>query len=151
IPPAARVAGGLAAERVRDPSDELPGPVQEQAAARRRARSLERVPDLRLGRRADPRHLAETAGRRSLAQLLGGADTERAPEVGHALRPEAGQAPEPDELGLHLALELVDLGQAARLDELAQPQLDCGPDPPQLPHAAVPDELADGCGRRADQ
>ena len=71
-------------------------------------------------RRSSPRSPPRCPGRRGacrprgLAQLVGGADAERPAEVDHPLRAEADQAPEPDQLGLHLGLELVDLRQAAR-------------------------------------
>ena len=56
-----------------------------------------------------------------------------------------------DELRQRLRLELVQLGDLAGLDELAQPRLDPGPDPGQLAHAALADELGDVGRRRADQ
>ena len=43
------------------------------------------------------------------------------------------------------------LGDLARLDELAQPRLDPRADPAQLADAALPHELRDRRGRRADQ
>ena len=65
--------------------------------------------------------------------------------------PRPTQAPEADELGLHLGLELVDLREAACLDQLSQPCLDRRADAAQLPHPPLPDELGDRRGRRTDQ
>ena len=108
VAPAPRVAGHDAAERARDPLGERVRAAQHQAAPRRRprlgearARSWPRSPARSPGRRA--------AGRRGrLAQLVGGADAERPAELDHSLRAEPDEAPEADELRLHLALELVD-------------------------------------------
>ena len=107
--------------------------------------------DLRLGRRPDSRHGAQPPGRRSLPELVGRADAERAPEVDHPLRPEADEAAEPDQLRLHLVLQLVDLGQPAGLDELLQARLDRGADAAQLAHPAQPHELRDGRRGRAHE
>ena len=55
------------------------------------------------------------AGRRARRpELVGRPHVERAPDLEHALRPDPEQAPEADELRLHLALELVELGDRAR-------------------------------------
>src|SRR5580765_2922314 len=124
---------------------------EDQAVSRRRPFLGEARGDLRLGRRPDARDVAQPAGRGGLAQLVRGADAERAAELDHALRAESDQAAESDQLGLHLGLQLVDLGQAARLDQLLQPCLDRWPDASQLPHPPLPDELGDRGRRRADQ
>ena len=68
-----------------------------------------------------------------------------------ALRPEPEIAAEADELGRELALELGQLGDLARLDELAQPRLDPAADPAQLAHAPGPHELGDRDRRAADR
>ncbi len=114
-------------------------------------RPLERGADLRLRRRADARHLAQPSRRRGLAQLLGVADAERAAELDHALRRQPDEPAEADQLRPHLALQLVELRDPPRLDELAQPRLDRRPDPAQLPDAPGPDELGDRRRRRPDQ
>ena len=56
-----------------------------------------------------------------------------------------------DELGQRLRLELVQLGDAAGLDELPQPRLDARPDAGQLPRPSLPDECGHVGRRRADQ
>ena len=48
-------------------------------------------------------------------------------------------------------LELVELGDAPRLDELDQARLDRGPDASQVPDATAADELAHRGRRRAQQ
>ena len=57
------------------------------------------------------------------------------------VRPHTEEAPETDELGLHLPLELVQLGDPTGLDELAQTRRDARPDSAQLLHATLGDEL----------
>ena len=71
---------------------------------------------------------ARAASRNSSARR----DAERAPDLDHPLRADAEEAAEPDELRPHLLLELVELRDAARLDELAQAPGDARPDPAQL-------------------
>src|SRR5581483_1599256 len=144
VAPPARVTGDLAAQRPCDRLGERPRAVERQPAPRYR-------PDLRLGRRPDPGSLAQAARRGGLAQLGGGADAEGAPELDHSLRPEPDQAAQPDQLRLHLALELVDLRDAPGLDELAQPRLDRRADPPQLADTSGTDQVGDRGGRRAHE
>ena len=88
---------------------------------------------------------------RCLPQLVRRANPERAAERDHALRPEADEASECDELRLDLALELLQLGEPAGRDELRQPALDAGPDAAQLARTSGPDELVDGDARLADE
>src|SRR5204862_4122591 len=61
------------------------------------------------------------------------------------------ETPNSDELRLDLPLELAQLGDLARLDELSKPRLDAGSDPAQLPHPSRADELRHGRLRRADE
>ena len=82
--------------------------------------------------------------RGGLAQLVGGSDAERAADLDRALRPEAEQPPEADELRRDLALELVELRDPPGLDELAQPRLDPRPDAAQLSHAPARTSSATG-------
>ena len=72
-------------------------------------------------------------------------------ELTHPLGREAEQARDADELRQRLCLQLLQLRQLARLDELAQPLLDPGPDPGKLAHAPGADERGDVGRRRADQ
>ena len=59
---------------------------------------------------------------------------ERPRDLDRAPRGQPEVAAEADQPGRELALELGQLGDLPRLDELAQPRLDPGPDPAQLPH-----------------
>ena len=68
-----------------------------------------------------PAHAVEPSGRCRLAQLRERADPERVAELAHPLRREPEQARHADELRQRLRLELLQLRQLARLDELAQP------------------------------
>ena len=72
-------------------------------------------------------------------------------ELAHPLRRDAEQRRDADELGQRLRLELVQLGDAAGLDELPQPRLDARPDSGQLPRPSLPDECGHVGRRRADQ
>ena len=63
----------------------------------------------------------------------------------------AKETAEADELGLHVPLELVELGNASRFDELAQARRDPGTDPSQLLDAAVRDEVGNRRLRLADR
>ena len=69
----------------------------------------------------------------------------------YSLRAEPDEAAEADELRLHLALELVELGDRPGLDELAEASGDPWPDPAELLHAAGADELVDRRLRLADR
>ena len=118
---------------------------------RLRALARESREDLSLGLRADPFHVAQAACFCGGAQLVGRADAERAPERDHALRSEADEPAERNELRLDLALELLELGDATGLDELDEPALDPRADPPQVPGSPGSHELGDGRPRLADQ
>ena len=96
----------------------------------------------------DARHGPQPARRAAVAELVRGRDAERAADLDHPLRRDPEEAAEPDELGLHLALELVELRDLAGLDELAQPPRDARADPAQLLDAAGRDELRDRRRRR---
>ena len=61
------------------------------------------------------------------------------------------RARDADELRQRLGLELPQLGQLARLDELLQPRLDPRADPGELADTPGADELRDVGRRRADQ
>ncbi len=113
--------------------------------------AAERLEQPRLGLRPDTRHGPQPARGRSLAELVGGAHAERPRELDRALRPQAEIAAEPDEVRRELALELRQLGDVARLDELPQPGLDPRPDPAQLTRPPGPHQLRDGHRRAADR
>ena len=152
VAPPAHIAGRLAVERGRDAPDELPGAVEQQPAPRPRlGLAGERLEQPRLGLRPDPRHGPQPARGRRLAKLVGGADAERPRELDRALRAEPEVAAEADEIGRELALELCQLGDLARLDELAQPRLDPRADPAQLAHPPRPHQLRDRDRRAADR
>ena len=153
VAPAARVAGDLAAERVRDRACERPGAVERAAraaavAARPRA-SPARIFSSVFG--PIPGSERQASGLGCGAQLVDGADAEAATDLGHPRRPDADQPPEPDELRRQLGLELAQLGDLAGLDQLAQAALDAGADAGELAHASAPDELGDRRRRRAHQ
>ena len=152
VAPPPHVAGHLAAEELRDPADELPRLVEQQPALRPRlGLARERLEDPRLVLRADPGHGPQPAGGRGGAELLGGADAERAGDVDRPPGAEPEIAPEPHQARGEVALQLGELGDLPGLDQLAQPRLDPGPDPPQLTHPAGADELRERDRRVADR
>ena len=133
-------------------ADEGERAVQGHPAPRpRRAELREALLDPRGRLRPDPRHAVEPPCRRRLAQLRQRPDPERMAELAHPLRRDAEQRRDADELRQRLRLQLVQLGDPAGLDELAQPRLDSGADPGQLAHAALAHERGDVGRRRADQ
>src|SRR5581483_10076301 len=120
-------------ERRRDGSDELAGAVEEQPPPRPRLGfPRQRLEELRLRLRSDARHRAQPAGGRRLAKLLGGPSIERPRQLQRALGPEPEVAAETDEVGGELALELRQLGDLPRLDQLAELSLDAATDSAQL-------------------
>ena len=127
-------------------------PVEEQTPPRPRPfASREGGEELRLGLRPDPGHLPQPSFRRGRAKLVDRPHPERLPDLHRALRAEPEQPPEPDELRRDLALQLVQLREPPRLDELPQPRLDSRPDPAQLAHPTGADELGNRRGRLADR
>jgi hypothetical protein len=119
VAPAARVARGDSAKRLGDRLDERPAAVQEQ----RPGRGGTQLPrqcgaQLALGLGPDPRHLLKASGVGRLAQLRERADPEHPPDLKHPLDRDAEEAPEPGQLRRDLALELLQLGDLARLDQL---------------------------------
>ena len=138
-------------ERRRKRVCERERPVAGQAAPRRLRLLRQRREHLRLGRGADSRRLAQPAGFGRCAQLVRRTDPERAAERHEPLRAEPEIAAERHELGLDLALQLLELGDPARLDQLAQAALDTRPDAAQLARPSGAHELCHGRRRRADQ
>ena len=152
IQPAARISGGNAAERLGDRLDQRTAPMEQQRPRRRLARlPRQRLEQLPLRLRPDPRHLPKAALARCLAQLLECPHAEHSPDLEHPLDRDAEEAAEPRQLGRDVALELLQLRDLAGLDELSKPPLDPGPDAAQLPHPALLDELRDRSRGRADQ
>ena len=152
VAPATHIAGRLAAERGRDASHELAAAREADPALRPLiGLARERVEELRLGLRPDPRHGPQPAGRRRCAQLVCRVDVQCARDLDRAPRPEPEIATQSDETRRELALELRELGDLARLDELAQPRLDAPADPAQLAHAARPHELGHRDRRPTDR
>jgi hypothetical protein len=152
VAPAAHVAGRDAVEQGGDPSDQLAGPVEEQSApGTRLLGAAERLQYPRLGLRSDAGRGPQSPGGRGLAQLLGRTDPERPRDLDRALGAQPEIAAEADELGGQLALELLELGYPARLDQLEQPRLDARTDPAQLANATRPDQLRDWDRRAANR
>ena len=152
VPPAPRVARDLAAERLGDPLAQRARTIEQQPAARSRPLpSRESREQLRLRLRPDPGHLPQPPFRGGRAELVHGPHAERAPDLDRALWAEPEQPTEPDELRRDLALELVQLRDPSRLDELPQPRLDPGADPAQLAHPTGADELGNRRRRLADR
>ncbi len=120
ISPAPHVTGRHTVERGRDAPDQLPRAVeQEPAPWSRLGLAGKRFEQLRLDLRPDARDRPQPARGRRFAKLVGGADVERARKLDGALRPEPEVAPEADEIRRQFALELRQLGDLTRLDELA--------------------------------
>ena len=152
IDPAARVAGRHAAQRVRDRLHERSAAVEGQRPRCCRLGLARKCgPELALGLRPDAGHLLEPARGRRLPQLVECADAEHAADLEHPPDGDAEEAPEPGELRRDLALELLQLRDLAGFDQLSEPALDSRPDPTQLAHSALPDEVGDRRRRGADQ
>ena len=139
---AADVPGRLGLERVRDRADQVPCAVQPQASGEAGfGLTGERRDDLGLGLRADARHLAQAPGGRGLPQLVRGPHPERAGDVDRARGAQPEVAAEPDEAGDELTLELGELGDLSRLQQLAQASLDPRTDAFEHAPATACDEL----------
>ena len=97
--------------------------------------ALERREQPLLGLRPDPGNALEPAGLSCVAKLVDRADAERRPDLDHPLWSHAQETAEADELGLHVAFELVQLGDPSSLDELAETRGDPWTDPAEVLHA----------------
>jgi hypothetical protein len=149
---APRIAGDLAAQRGGDRVGELPRAREQQRALRlRRVLARQRVEQPRLDLGSDARHVAQPPGGGRRAQLFRGAHAERPRDVHRPPRAQPEVAPEADEAGHELVLELGQLGDVAGFHELAQPRLDPRSDAPQLAHPARLHELGDRDRRGADR
>ena len=151
VGPAPRIAGGLAPERGGEVADERTGARQKHGASRARRGALEPLEEPRLGLRADSRGRPQSSGRGGAAELLCRGHVERACDLDHPFRSDAEEPPERDELRPHRVLELVELGDAARADELLDAPGDARADPTELGGPPVAGELRDGGGRRTDR
>ena len=152
VAPAPRVAGHRGAERVRDPSDQFAGAAdQESLPWPRLLRARERLEQARLGRGSDAARGLQAAGERGVAQLARRPHVECAGDLQRPLRGQPEVTAEADEVRRELALELGQLGDRARLDELAQLRLDARPDPAQLPDPPGAHEVRDRQRRAADR
>jgi hypothetical protein len=69
--------------------------------------------------RADAGHSLKSSLACGGTELVGARHAERAPDLDHPLRCDAKEASQPNELGLYLALELVELRDVSGLDQLA--------------------------------
>ena len=126
--------------------------VQEHALPLLRAALvLEPVEQAPLRLRPDPGDRRQASGTRGFAELVGRRDAERAADLHHALGPDAEEAAKPDQLRLHVALELLQLRNPPGFDELVETPGDTRPDPPQLLDSAGRDELRDRRLRVADR
>src|SRR5207237_9547028 len=77
------------------------------------------------------------------AELVRRCAPERAADRDHPLGPDAEEAAQSDELRSHLTLQLVELCDPSRLDQLTEARGDPRTDPAQLLHPPGGDELAD--------
>ena len=152
VAPPAGLAGRLAAECSGDVSDERPCAVQHEAPLRPvLSLALERRHDPALGLRPDPGHAPEPPRRDRVPELGGRRHAQRAPDLDRPLRREPEEPPEPDELRRRLALELPQLRDLARLDQLDEARFDPRPDPAELAYPSRPHERLDRSLRRPDE
>ena len=154
IRPAARIAGHLAAERRRRSprAGHAPGSASGPSAAAAcplgRGRQAAAAPSAARCRARTSAGPARAAVLNSSAVEI----SERAADLDHPLRRDPEKAAEPDELGPHFALELVELRDRPGLDELAQASPRC-PGRSRCSSWTRParDELGDRSLRRADR
>ena len=152
VGPAARIARNLALDSGSDLFEHFARPIQRHPFRRLRLPFALECGEQALFRlRSDPRDRRQPPFPRRHPELLGAGDAERLSDLDHPLRPDAEEATKPDELGLHLAFELVELGDATGLDELAQARRDPRADPSQLLDAPCGNELGDRRLRLADR
>ena len=157
VRPASRIARDLASQRARDllerdsgRLDERTCAVQQHALSLRAPFAPEPLEDPPLRLRPDSRNRRQSSSARRLAKLVGGRHTERAADLHHSFRSDPEEAPEPDELRLHLAFELFELRDVSGLDKLAKARGDAGADAAQLLNPSRGDELGDRRLRLAD-
>ena len=150
----ARIAGGLAAERGRGLVDERERSVQESCRARGRAVDSSSSPAAIRAAVFGPipgtpsSRPAALASRSSASVAIPSA----VPELPHALRRETEEPRDADELRQRLPLELPQLRDLARLDELAQLRVSMpGPMPASSCARPGAHERGDVGRRRADQ
>jgi hypothetical protein len=130
---------------VRDGPDEFAGAVkQEPLPSPRLLRAGERFEKARLRSWSDAARGPQAAGERGIAQFARRPDVERTGELQRPLRGQSEVAAEADEVRRELPLELGELGDRARFDELTHLRLDARPDPAQLPDPPPAHEVRDG-------
>ncbi len=151
VRPPARIAGSRAAQPAGDLSHEVTRLVEQQPAPCPWGPAPQALQDAGFRLRADPGHRLEPTAEGRRSEVVGRPHVERAPDLDHSLRADAEQPPEADQLRLHLALELVELRDRARLDQLAEACGDARPDPAELLHPSRAHELADRRPRLADR
>ena len=117
------------------------GSASRASASRRRASVFGPIPGTV---RSRPAAAASRSSSAVLTSSARASSTER-----FALEPEI--AAEADQIGRELALELRQLGDLARLDQLAQPRLDPGADATQVAHTPALHELGHRRRRAADR
>jgi hypothetical protein len=147
----ARVARDFGPEGRPDRLRERPGAVEQQPPRRPRpSRRAQGLDELLLGLWPDPRHLAQASLFGRGAKVVERRDPERAADLDAALGADPEQTAEADQLRRQFALEVGELLDVTRFDELAQPALDAGADAAQLLGTAGANELRDRGRRRAD-
>ena len=126
IRPATWISGHLAAECVGDRARAAPARWLSSnpfgCGVLRSPSSAASEPLLRL--RADSRDRPQPAGASCVPKLVGGGDLERAADLDHALRADAEEPCERQKLRPHVSLQLLELCEAPRLDELLQARRD---------------------------
>ena len=106
----------LAAQRRRDALHQIGRAVEQQTLPGSRVGlAVERLQQPRLGLGADPGDIAQAAGGRRFAELLGGTNVQRSRQLDRAVRGQTQVAPEPHQVGRELTLELGQLRDLTRL------------------------------------
>ena len=123
----------------------------ERQSARSLRPTLQRGLDLRLGRGAHARSFAQPPGGDRILECRNAVDVESAGDSQHALGGEPERPPVAHQLRLYLRLERLQLGDVARLHELAKLGLDARADAAELADPARAHELGDGRRCRANE
>ena len=151
VGPPAHVARDDASQRFGHCVGEGARPVERGACPRRRRRGRERGHDPPLVVWADARDGLQAARLGGGAQLRDRADPKRRTDSSEPARPEPVHPPKGRKLGRDRPPQVVQLGDPARLHELAHAPLQAGPDAAQLSDPAFTDELCDRKRRPPDE